>query len=210
MMRERADQRYSAPKSSNCDEQSSTSNDVELTLETRRGDTVCWSWRVWQHFETLRNVLADVTDTSRFCAASRLAIPTTEQDDTLLYLGALVEWHEHNDKALSSSNSALCRSAHDAEQNAHQWLATRTETTRQFDMLFLHSLLDARPGLLGDLVRTVEFLDAPHWMALLGTLIDSQIVGACLGKDVVALRCALYGGSNAPACAATCSASMSL
>jgi hypothetical protein len=174
-------------------------DNVELTLETGRGARICWSKRVWRHFETLRNVVqAGMNE-------GRLAVTTTQEDDTLLYLGALVEWHEDNDQALHTS--ALCQSAVVAEQQAPNWLAGRTETTCRFDTCFFDSLLEARGGLLGDLVRTVEYLDAPHVMALLGSLIEAHLDNQKPSQSAAAvsmLRCALFGDDAVQACFAEC------
>jgi len=173
---------------------------IDLTLETGRGACVHWSHRVWQHFVTLRNV---VEQSAHLCNKARLSVPTTAHDDTLLYLGALIEWHAENDCAMHAS--LLCRDATQAEQNAAHWLDRRTETTLQFDRCFFNSLIDARHGLLGDLVRTVEFLDAPHIMSLIGRLLETHLWQDNTSHHTVArLRRALFGDEKRSACAATC------
>lgn len=149
-----------------------------MQVEACNGSSVVWPPAVCACFGTLRNLPRGVQEAAR--------VSTASNQDTLVWIGALVEWHLANDQAFEAAAHATAQ-----DESTHlRWPTNRPLVARRFDDQFVEAALSARAGLLGEMVCTVDFLDAPRVLQLLAECVQQRCTRAI---DYAALRRAVCG-----------------
>lgn len=106
-------------------------------------------------------------------------VPTAKNEDVLVFLGAVAEWHTENDASFARVISK--------QASIEAWHAQRDISVVQFDRHFCDSALAQHGNFYGQLLRTADFLGA-EWLLLLLARHLATAVEKCASESPERLR----------------------
>lgn len=160
---------------------------LKIKHTTNKNASIEWPLHMVPHFYVLNEMYTHCQ--SLFIKNNKekeeaIVIDTVSGEDTLIWMGAFVEWHVRNDQSFfevsdqvqTLRGNTFFGKHSSVEDVVCDWVKTKRPVVAvQFDTHFVEAALDARPGLLGEIIQTAEFLDCPMLLAIIGFVLEHKL-----------------------------------